>query len=459
MVAFALWTTSVFLLFVLLKVRSMRPKDSFAFGVYKSLIEFMAPVVVGLTLVLLAQLLLQLLQPRIGELNSIREIENQLRHMRQMSRKDVWWLFWLEPPKLAELTAGIVLLCGALIWPWLATRKLLSRFAKASRALSFIWGVLLVFCSFTFFGGATGVTRTDLAAKLIALKRQADGLLRDTYTQCDRIARESATAEVLGTHDGNWPPPPILPDERRSDDGGPNGGGPSPNSGPAVRQLLQTAFRLTTEMEAAEKLELEPVGQKIRDFREESFRPIYLARKSFSQASPEITVPAIPDPPLSVQEMGNVASVLNGEQPLGAVLYAKDLEDVVDRTTETVYEQSLKRLLDVPSNLVSKAVDLYPMGELIRGLLDQLVQTPVKEKVKQIGRDPFARVTARTLEAPKVREWIGSRIREEMGAALRANIDETVLPVIITEQGENRNRCEEQRNLFGFSYGLACRGT
>jgi hypothetical protein len=43
--------------------------------------------------------------------------------------------------------------------------------------------------------------------------------------------------------------------------------------------------------------------------------------------------------------------------------------------------------------------------------------------------------------------------------ALRANIDETVLPVVITEQGENRNQCEEQRNLFGFSYGLACRGT
>ena len=45
------------------------------------------------------------------------------------------------------------------------------------------------------------------------------------------------------------------------------------------------------------------------------------------------------------------------------------------------------------------------------------------------------------------------------GRSLRANIDETVLPVVITEQGENRNRCEEQRNLFGFSYGLACRGT
>ena len=32
---------------------------------------------------------------------------------------------------------------------------------------------------------------------------------------------------------------------------------------------------------------------------------------------------------------------------------------------------------------------------------------------------------------------------------LRANIDETVLPVVITEQGENRNQCEEQRNIFG----------
>jgi len=40
---------------------------------------------------------------------------------------------------------------------------------------------------------------------------------------------------------------------------------------------------------------------------------------------------------------------------------------------------------------------------------------------------------------------------------LRANIDETVLLVLITEQGENRNQCEEQRNIFGFSHGFACR--
>ena len=40
---------------------------------------------------------------------------------------------------------------------------------------------------------------------------------------------------------------------------------------------------------------------------------------------------------------------------------------------------------------------------------------------------------------------------------LRANIDETVPPVIISEQGENRNQCEEQRYFLGFSHGFACR--
>ena len=35
--------------------------------------------------------------------------------------------------------------------------------------------------------------------------------------------------------------------------------------------------------------------------------------------------------------------------------------------------------------------------------------------------------------------------------SLGANMDETDLLVVITEQGENRNPCEEQRNIFGFS--------
>jgi hypothetical protein len=42
---------------------------------------------------------------------------------------------------------------------------------------------------------------------------------------------------------------------------------------------------------------------------------------------------------------------------------------------------------------------------------------------------------------------------------LRANIDETVPPVIITEQGENRHLLEDQRNLFGFPHGFARRAT
>ena len=54
--------------------------------------------------------------------------------------------------------------------------------------------------------------------------------------------------------------------------------------------------------------------------------------------------------------------------------------------------------------------------------------------------------------------WFGPRRYPVIRVpSLRANIDETVLPVIITEQGENRNQCEEQRYIFGFSHGFACR--
>jgi hypothetical protein len=59
---------------------------------------------------------------------------------------------------------------------------------------------------------------------------------------------------------------------------------------------------------------------------------------------------------------------------------------------------------------------------------------------------------------PLALRWL-QLVEQALGRTLRANIDETVLLVVITEQGENRNQCEEQRNLFGFSYGLARRGT
>ena len=64
--------------------------------------------------------------------------------------------------------------------------------------------------------------------------------------------------------------------------------------------------------------------------------------------------------------------------------------------------------------------------------------------------------SAATFVAPPTSLELG---RFQRCIALRANIDETVLPVVITEQGENRNQCEEQRNLFGFSHGFARRGT
>ena len=55
----------------------------------------------------------------------------------------------------------------------------------------------------------------------------------------------------------------------------------------------------------------------------------------------------------------------------------------------------------------------------------------------------------------------GNAVAEsDLRGALRANMDETDLLVVITEQGENRNPCEEQRNIFGhssFPHGFARR--
>ena len=53
---------------------------------------------------------------------------------------------------------------------------------------------------------------------------------------------------------------------------------------------------------------------------------------------------------------------------------------------------------------------------------------------------------------------VGEDAEVALGNALRANIDETVLLVVITEQGENRNQCEEQRDLCGCARGWASRG-
>lgn len=67
------------------------------------------------------------------------------------------------------------------------------------------------------------------------------------------------------------------------------------------------------------------------------------------------------------------------------------------------------------------------------------------------------RITIEDDRAPIVRQT--PIFSSRPGMPLRANIDETVLPVIINEQGENRSQCEDQRNLIGFPHGFARRGT
>jgi len=69
-------------------------------------------------------------------------------------------------------------------------------------------------------------------------------------------------------------------------------------------------------------------------------------------------------------------------------------------------------------------------------------------------RDAAERTREAHMKVQQCRGLLFQHCREH---ALRANIDETILPVIISEQGENRGQCEEQRNSFGFSHGFACR--
>ena len=77
----------------------------------------------------------------------------------------------------------------------------------------------------------------------------------------------------------------------------------------------------------------------------------------------------------------------------------------------------------------------------------------LKESFEFCNKAVAAMTPARldTVVGPAARNLTGS---------LRANMDETDLLVVITEQGENRNPREEQRNIFGhssFPHGFARR--
>jgi ribosomal protein L21E len=68
----------------------------------------------------------------------------------------------------------------------------------------------------------------------------------------------------------------------------------------------------------------------------------------------------------------------------------------------------------------------------------QLGEVVVVQIAASVGLpDPFDRVRLWTVRRKGLQG-------DAFGVALRANIDETVLLVLITEQGENRNQCEGQ---------------
>jgi hypothetical protein len=96
---------------------------------------------------------------------------------------------------------------------------------------------------------------------------------------------------------------------------------------------------------------------------------------------------------------------------------------------------------------------LSPWGMQFDGALIKSTQNPCCPQAFQL--DSFADNAAVGSNPFYWIDWAGSLTVAQ--PALRANIDETVLPVIISEQGENRDQCEEQRNIFDFSQGFACR--
>ncbi len=85
--------------------------------------------------------------------------------------------------------------------------------------------------------------------------------------------------------------------------------------------------------------------------------------------------------------------------------------------------------------------------------IEQLLPPPnARVLIEERREDSKSRKYARDpVRVSFMQAMVAGLANTEFKAALRANMDETDLLVVITEQGENRNPCEEQRNIFGFS--------
>ncbi|MGB7718765.1 MAG: hypothetical protein WBL65_02625, partial [Bryobacteraceae bacterium] len=144
-----------------------------------------------------------------------------------------------------------------------------------------------------------------------------------------------------------------------------------------------------------------------------------------------------------------------------------------DKVAERAWETSLDKVAAFLEEAKHQGRNTEPLWTAIEREPDKVAEraweTPLDkvaaflEEAKRQGRNTEPLWTAIEREPDKVAERAWETPLNDVGAfleeALRANIDETVLLVVITEQGENRNQCEEQRNLSSFSHGLARRGT
>jgi hypothetical protein len=427
-------------------------KGRYAAGLTKSWTDFLAAVAVGLTLVVAVQWFLQRIQPNVDEMTALRQVENELRRLRTES-----WLHYLKVPKWVELLSGLALFCGGLVFPWIAARQPVSKSKSLFKFLRSAWTSLLVFCSFTYFGTATGVTSTDLTAKLNLLQTKADGLMRDVYSECDRIAREAAVVRVLDEDEDERPPvAPLLPGSPPTgpDTDGPNGGPPAPpRSRWGIKQLLKTANDLKTETVAAEKLGT--IDATLRQTNSDWLRSISNTKDQLHNAHPQLSRPAVENSMLSVHDLEEAAGVLKSERPAERIPLGEDLSDIIDRSSQAVYEQSLKRGFDTLIASAYGAAGLGPMSELVKALIDQFVQTPAKEKAKQIGREAFVSVLTRTLDARSVHGWIVSRLRREpefepvgrrLGDRFRLSVAKSVVAAnaIIDTSQQTRHMREQQ---------------
>src|ERR1019366_7762951 len=114
-----------------------------------------------------------------------------------------------------------------------------------------------------------------------------------------------------------------------------------------------------------------------------------------------------------------------------ALLSDADLRTLVGRLCEAELRKSGVSTATVTYGGDQNATD---------GGLDVRISVPTGTGIHGFIPRPHTGYQVKRSDMPRAK--IRAEMRPKGKLPLRANIDETVLPVIITEQGENRNQCE-----------------